>query len=70
MIGLQDYVTSYRTYSDQFSALIRELMADELDVDCVHKAVDHLEHLKEKTSKTNKSVLSIKFHIKTSDAIA
>jgi hypothetical protein len=52
LIGLQDYVMSYRTYSENFSALIRELMSDELDIDCVHKAVDRLEHLKEKTSKS------------------
>jgi hypothetical protein len=53
--GLQNYVMNYRIYSEQFSALIRELMLDELDVDHVHQAVDQLEHLKEKTSK---------FHIK------
>jgi lipase chaperone LimK len=51
--GLQEYVMSYRAYSEQFSALIRELMSDELDVDRVHKAMDQLEHLKEKTSKIN-----------------
>jgi hypothetical protein len=49
--GLQNYVMNYRMYSEQFSALIRELMLDELDVDHVHHAVDQLELLKEKTSK-------------------
>lgn len=53
LVGLQDYVMSYRAYSEQFSALIRELMLDELDVDRVHKALDQLEDLKEKTGKTS-----------------
>lgn len=52
LAGLQDYMMSYRAYSEQFSALIRELMLDELDVDRVHKALAQLEHLKENTSKT------------------
>lgn len=71
LIGLQDYVMSYRTYSEHFSALIRELMSDELDVDSVHKAMDQLEHLKEKTSKTiiKSVVLSNEVHIKTFDAL-
>jgi lipase chaperone LimK len=51
--GLQNYVMNYRTYSEQFSTLIRELMLDELDVDHVQQAVDQLEHLKEKTSKSH-----------------
>lgn len=51
--GLQNYVMNYRTFSEQFSTLIRELMLDELDVDHVHQAVDQLERLKEKTSKTH-----------------
>jgi hypothetical protein len=51
LVGLQDYVTSYRAYSEHFSALIRELMLDELDVDRVHKSLDQLAHLKEKTGK-------------------
>ncbi|PSN46480.1 hypothetical protein C0J52_06894 [Blattella germanica] len=49
LIGLQDYVQSYRTYSEQFSGLIRELMSEELVGDRIHKALDQLEHLKEKT---------------------
>ena len=49
LIGLQDYVLTYRTYSEQFSGLIRELMSEDLDGDRVHRALEKLDCLKEKT---------------------
>ncbi|GLH00101.1 Serine/threonine-protein kinase ATR [Gryllus bimaculatus] len=47
--GLNDYLSSYKKFSECFSTLIRDLMIEDIDTESIQQALDQLQIIKAKT---------------------
>nr|CAD7257208.1 unnamed protein product [Timema shepardi] len=59
LVGVHDYLVSYRAYADQFTTLIRDIVNEDLDTEKVHAALTSSEELKQKTMSIYQDLLEL-----------